>query len=45
MSSYGCEMWSRAGREISAKYEREGELLRALSRLSPYPPECVEGKS
>jgi pimeloyl-ACP methyl ester carboxylesterase len=38
MSSYGFEMWSRAGREISAKYEREGEPLQALSRLSPPVP-------
>ena len=38
MSSYGFEMWSRAGREISTKYEREGEPLQALSRLSPTVP-------
>ncbi len=31
-------MWSRAGREISAKYEREGEPLQALSQLSPPVP-------
>ena len=28
-------MWGRAGREISAKYEHEGEPLQALSTFSP----------
>jgi hypothetical protein len=28
-------MWSRAGREILAKYALEGEPLHVLSRLSP----------
>ena len=38
MGSHGFEMWSRAGREISAKYAREGEPLQALSTFSPPVP-------
>jgi pimeloyl-ACP methyl ester carboxylesterase len=38
MLSHGFEMWGRAGREISAKYEHEGEPLQALSTLSPSVP-------
>jgi pimeloyl-ACP methyl ester carboxylesterase len=38
MGSYGFEMCSRAGREISAAYAREGNPLRALASLeSPVP--------
>src|ERR687894_3128718 len=35
MLEQGFEMWSRAGREILAKYALEGEPLQVLSRLSP----------
>ncbi len=35
MLSHGYEMWSRAGREISAMFEQEGDPLTALSKLSP----------
>ena len=35
MLSHGFEMWSRAGREISAMFAQEGDPLRALSKLSP----------
>jgi hypothetical protein len=35
MLEQGFDMWSRAGREILAKYAREGEPLQVLSRLSP----------
>jgi hypothetical protein len=35
MLEQGFEMWSRAGREILAKYALEGEPLRVLSQLSP----------
>jgi hypothetical protein len=35
MFSYGFEMWSRGGREISAMFVQEGDPLRALSKLSP----------
>ncbi len=35
MLSYGFEMWSRAGREISAMFAQEGDPLSALSKLSP----------
>ena len=33
--SHGYEMWSRGGREISAMFAREGDPLKALSKLSP----------
>jgi pimeloyl-ACP methyl ester carboxylesterase len=33
--THGYGMWSRAGREISAMFAREGDPLTALSRLSP----------
>ena len=36
--SHGYEMWSRAGREISAIFAREGDPLTALSKLSPPVP-------
>ena len=35
MGSHGFEMWSRAGREISARYAHQGEPLEALSTFSP----------
>jgi pimeloyl-ACP methyl ester carboxylesterase len=35
---HGYEMWSRAGREISAMFAREGDPLTALSKLSPPVP-------
>jgi pimeloyl-ACP methyl ester carboxylesterase len=35
MGSYGFEMWSRPGREISAAYAREGSPLRAFAALEP----------
>lgn len=35
MGSYGFDMWSRAAREISAAYDREGSPLEALARLAP----------
>jgi pimeloyl-ACP methyl ester carboxylesterase len=38
MLSYGYEMWSRAGREISAMFAQEGDPLTALSKLSPPMP-------
>jgi pimeloyl-ACP methyl ester carboxylesterase len=38
MLSYGFEMWSRAGREISAMFAREGDPLTALSKLRPPLP-------
>jgi pimeloyl-ACP methyl ester carboxylesterase len=38
MLSHGYEMWSRAGREISAIFAREGDPLTALSKLSPPVP-------
>jgi pimeloyl-ACP methyl ester carboxylesterase len=38
MLSYGFEMWSRAGREISTMFAQEGDPLRALSKLSPPVP-------
>lgn len=38
MGSYGFEMWSRAGREISMAYAKEGSPLKALSRLRPPIP-------
>ncbi|HEX6438245.1 MAG TPA: alpha/beta hydrolase [Candidatus Binatia bacterium] len=38
MKSHGFKDWARAGREISAMYAREGDPLRALSRLSPPVP-------
>ncbi|MDJ0272438.1 MAG: alpha/beta hydrolase [Candidatus Caldarchaeum sp.] len=37
MGAYGFEMWARAGREISANYERFGSPLKALSELEPPP--------
>jgi pimeloyl-ACP methyl ester carboxylesterase len=33
--THGYGMWSRAGREISAMFAREGDPLKALSKLSP----------
>ena len=38
MLSHGFEMWSRAGREISAMFAQEGDPLAALSKLSPPVP-------
>jgi len=38
MGSYGFEMVSRAGREVSAAYAREGNPLRALASLDPPVP-------
>ena len=38
LASHGYEMWSRAGREISAIFAREGDPLAALSKLSPPVP-------
>jgi pimeloyl-ACP methyl ester carboxylesterase len=38
MLSHGYEMWSRAGREISNIFAREGDPLTALSKLSPPVP-------
>jgi pimeloyl-ACP methyl ester carboxylesterase len=38
MLGYGYEMWSRAGREISAMFAQEGDPLTALSKLSPPMP-------
>src|SRR5829696_7460479 len=38
MLSHGFEMWSRAGREISAMFAQEGDPLTALSKLSPPVP-------
>jgi pimeloyl-ACP methyl ester carboxylesterase len=38
MGSYGFEMWPRAGREISTAYTKEGNPLKALSRLKPHVP-------
>lgn len=38
MLSHDYEMWSRAGREISAVFAREGDPLTALSKLSPPMP-------
>jgi len=38
MLSHGYEMWSRAGREISAVFAREGDPLTALGKLSPPVP-------
>jgi pimeloyl-ACP methyl ester carboxylesterase len=38
MGSHGYEMWSRAGREISARYAHQGEPLEALSTFSPPVP-------
>jgi hypothetical protein len=35
MLEQGVDMWSRAGREILAKYALEREPLRVFSRLSP----------
>ena len=35
LESHGYEMWSRAGREISAMFAQEGDPLTALSKLSP----------
>jgi pimeloyl-ACP methyl ester carboxylesterase len=36
--NHGYEMWSRAGREISAMFAQEGDPLTALSKLSPPVP-------
>jgi pimeloyl-ACP methyl ester carboxylesterase len=38
MLSHGYEMWSRAGREISTIFAREGDPLTALIKLSPPMP-------
>jgi pimeloyl-ACP methyl ester carboxylesterase len=38
LESHGYEMWSRAGREISAVFAQEGDPLTALSKLSPPVP-------
>ena len=38
MESHGSEDWKRAGREITAHYEREGNPLQALSKFSPAVP-------
>jgi pimeloyl-ACP methyl ester carboxylesterase len=38
LMSHGYEMWSRAGREISAMFAQEGYQLQALSKLSPPVP-------
>jgi pimeloyl-ACP methyl ester carboxylesterase len=38
MLRQGFEMWSRAGREITAMYAREGDPLQALSKVSPPVP-------
>jgi pimeloyl-ACP methyl ester carboxylesterase len=38
MSSYGFEMWARAGREITAAYARYGTPLKALAALDPPVP-------
>jgi hypothetical protein len=35
LMSHGFEMWSRAGREISAMFAQEGDPLTALSNLGP----------
>ncbi len=38
MGSYGFDMWSRAGREISSAYAEAGSPLQALSLLAPTVP-------
>ena len=38
MSSYGFEMWARAGREITGAYARYGTPLKALAALDPPVP-------
>ena len=38
MGSYPFEMWARAGREISAAYEKAGSPLQALASLAPEMP-------
>jgi pimeloyl-ACP methyl ester carboxylesterase len=38
MGAHGFPMWSRAGREIGAAYDRENSPLGALARLSPPVP-------
>ena len=38
MGSYGYEMWARAGREISAAYNRAGNPLQVLTALDPPVP-------
>lgn len=38
MGSYGYEMWSRAGREISAEYARYKTPLAAIDSLAKAPP-------
>ncbi|GBC71606.1 1H-3-hydroxy-4-oxoquinaldine 2,4-dioxygenase [Candidatus Calditenuaceae archaeon HR02] len=40
MGSYGFEMWARAGREISASYDRFGSPLKALKELE-HPPQVL----
>lgn len=37
MGSFEYDMWSRAGREISAAYQHHGNPLHALEELSPQP--------
>jgi pimeloyl-ACP methyl ester carboxylesterase len=38
MGKFGFDMWSRAGREIGAAFEKEPSPLAALERLSPSCP-------
>jgi pimeloyl-ACP methyl ester carboxylesterase len=38
MGAYDFDMWSRAGRAITAMYERYGNPLRALAELDSHPP-------
>jgi hypothetical protein len=33
--THGYEMWSRAGREITAMFTREGDRLQAINAFSP----------
>lgn len=37
MAEYGFDMWSRAGREISAAFRESGSPVAALERLDPPP--------
>ena len=38
MGIFGFEMWARAGREIAAAYEKDGNPLLALEKLDPPVP-------
>lgn len=38
MGGFGFDMWARAGREIAAAYEKNGNPLRALAALPQPPP-------